>query len=161
MYIFFCQYISGKIRKQKLLEMIHDTVGTQGAIILQTLSSTFLYSSSHMSHLPITVCLCKKICKDFCLDNMGDQRLPMPSESYWGNPIYFVHNLCSMELKILPIVQNLAKNQLKNRSNLLFLFKVGACIVNPDKRIVGIGYNGMPRGCADHGLPWGKTSKNE
>jgi len=39
--------------------------------------------------------------------------------------------------------------------------QVGACIVNPDKRIVGIGYNGMPRGCADHGLPWGKTSKNE
>ena len=25
--------------------------------------------------------------------------------------------------------------------------KVGACIVNPKKRIVGIGYNGFPYGC--------------
>merc|ERR1719187_731822 len=39
--------------------------------------------------------------------------------------------------------------------------QVGACIVNADKRIVGIGYNGMPRGCADSQLPWGKTSHNE
>ena len=36
--------------------------------------------------------------------------------------------------------------------------QVGACIVNEEKRIVGIGYNGMPRGCPDHQLPWGKTS---
>jgi deoxycytidylate deaminase len=27
--------------------------------------------------------------------------------------------------------------------------QVGACIVSPDKRIVGIGYNGFPRGCSD------------
>lgn len=39
--------------------------------------------------------------------------------------------------------------------------QVGACIVSPDKRIVGIGYNGMPRGCPDGELPWGKTSKDE
>jgi len=39
--------------------------------------------------------------------------------------------------------------------------QVGACIVNDDKRIVGIGYNGFPRGCPDEKLPWGKTSKNE
>ena len=32
--------------------------------------------------------------------------------------------------------------------------QVGACIVNPDKRIVGIGYNGFPRGCSDDELPW-------
>ncbi len=25
--------------------------------------------------------------------------------------------------------------------------QVGACVVNSDKRIVGIGYNGFPRGC--------------
>jgi dCMP deaminase len=25
----------------------------------------------------------------------------------------------------------------------------GACIVTPDHRIVGVGYNGLPRGCAD------------
>ena len=32
--------------------------------------------------------------------------------------------------------------------------KVGACIVNEDKRIVGIGYNGMPFGCDDKVYPW-------
>lgn len=26
----------------------------------------------------------------------------------------------------------------------------GACIVSPDNRIAGVGYNGLPRGCADH-----------
>ena len=32
--------------------------------------------------------------------------------------------------------------------------QVGACIVNDEKRIVGIGYNGFPRGCSDEELPW-------
>ncbi|MCF7930011.1 MAG: dCMP deaminase family protein [Acholeplasmataceae bacterium] len=32
--------------------------------------------------------------------------------------------------------------------------QVGACIINPDKRIVGIGYNGLPRGCSDETFPW-------
>lgn len=32
--------------------------------------------------------------------------------------------------------------------------KVGACIVNKDKRIVGIGYNGFPQGCLDENFPW-------
>ncbi len=32
--------------------------------------------------------------------------------------------------------------------------QVGACIVNEDNRIVGIGYNGFPRGCDDHEFPW-------
>lgn len=35
--------------------------------------------------------------------------------------------------------------------------QVGACIVSPDKRIVGIGYNGFPRGCSDDELPWGRS----
>ena len=35
--------------------------------------------------------------------------------------------------------------------------QVGAVIVNKAKRIVGIGYNGFPRGCPDEELPWGKT----
>merc|ERR1719447_2572784 len=39
--------------------------------------------------------------------------------------------------------------------------QVGACIVSDDKRIVGIGYNGFPRGCPDDKLPWGKTSNND
>lgn len=32
--------------------------------------------------------------------------------------------------------------------------KVGACIVNKDKRIIGIGYNGFPYGCNDDTFPW-------
>ncbi len=32
--------------------------------------------------------------------------------------------------------------------------QVGACIVNPKKRIVGIGYNGFPYGCNDDIFPW-------
>ena len=31
--------------------------------------------------------------------------------------------------------------------------QVGACIVNPDKRIVAIGYNGFPRGISDDNFP--------
>ena len=38
--------------------------------------------------------------------------------------------------------------------------QVGACIVNEDKRIIGIGYNGFPRGCSDDVFPWGKGSEN-
>ena len=32
--------------------------------------------------------------------------------------------------------------------------QVGACIVDANKRIVGIGYNGFPNGCSDEELPW-------
>lgn len=32
--------------------------------------------------------------------------------------------------------------------------QVGCCIVNQDKRIVAVGYNGMPRGCKDEEFPW-------
>ena len=32
--------------------------------------------------------------------------------------------------------------------------KVGACIVNENNRIVGIGYNGFPKGCSDDEFPW-------
>jgi dCMP deaminase len=32
--------------------------------------------------------------------------------------------------------------------------QVGACIVNRQKRIVGVGYNGFPTGCSDDTLPW-------
>ena len=34
--------------------------------------------------------------------------------------------------------------------------QVGACIVNRNKRIIGIGYNGFPTGCSDDELPWGR-----
>lgn len=32
--------------------------------------------------------------------------------------------------------------------------KVGACIVNVDNKIVGVGYNGLPLGCEDDQFPW-------
>ncbi len=35
--------------------------------------------------------------------------------------------------------------------------KVGACIVNQNKRIVGIGYNGFPYGCSDDVFPWERS----
>lgn len=38
----------------------------------------------------------------------------------------------------------------------LFTFQVGACIVNEENKIVGIGYNGMPIGCHDDLMPWGR-----
>ena len=34
--------------------------------------------------------------------------------------------------------------------------QVGACIVNRNKRIIGIGYNGFPTGCSDDELPWNR-----
>ena len=39
--------------------------------------------------------------------------------------------------------------------------QVGACIVNTDKKIVGIGYNGMPNGCSDDKLPWSREASNK
>lgn len=35
--------------------------------------------------------------------------------------------------------------------------QVGACIVNNQKKIVGLGYNGFPIGCNDDKLPWERT----
>ena len=32
--------------------------------------------------------------------------------------------------------------------------QVGCCIVNQEKRIVAVGYNGMPMGCNDEDFPW-------
>lgn len=37
--------------------------------------------------------------------------------------------------------------------------QVGACIVSPDKRIVGVGYNGFPTGCSDDNLPWSREGE--
>ncbi|MGL4392668.1 MAG: deoxycytidylate deaminase [Fusobacteriaceae bacterium] len=34
--------------------------------------------------------------------------------------------------------------------------QVGACIVNEEKKIVGVGYNGLPIGCSDDDFPWGR-----
>ena len=32
--------------------------------------------------------------------------------------------------------------------------QVGACIVNRDRKILSVGYNGMPIGCSDDDMPW-------
>lgn len=34
--------------------------------------------------------------------------------------------------------------------------QVGACIVNPQKRVVGLGYNGFPMGCSDEEYSWSR-----
>jgi dCMP deaminase len=34
--------------------------------------------------------------------------------------------------------------------------QVGACIVDPRRRIVGVGYAGFPSGCSDDELPWSR-----
>jgi len=34
--------------------------------------------------------------------------------------------------------------------------QVGACIVDSNKKIVGVGYNGFPIGCSDDELPWAR-----
>ncbi|PON77301.1 Deoxycytidylate deaminase-related [Parasponia andersonii] len=38
--------------------------------------------------------------------------------------------------------------------------QVGACLVSQNGVILGIGYNGFPRGCSDDRLPWAKKSRN-
>lgn len=37
--------------------------------------------------------------------------------------------------------------------------QVGACIVNGDKRILSMGYNGMPRCCSDDEFPWDRNEE--
>ncbi len=42
--------------------------------------------------------------------------------------------------------------------------QTGACIVNDDNVVLGLGYNGFPRGCHDDKFPWcreGETMKNK
>ncbi|MFH1889444.1 MAG: dCMP deaminase family protein [Nanoarchaeota archaeon] len=34
--------------------------------------------------------------------------------------------------------------------------QVGACVVNNENKVVGIGYNGFPLGCSDDDLPWAR-----
>lgn len=39
--------------------------------------------------------------------------------------------------------------------------QVGCCIVNEEKKIVGVGYNGMPNGCSDDEFSWKKRSDDD
>lgn len=38
--------------------------------------------------------------------------------------------------------------------------QVGACIVNPEKRIMSVGYNGFPAGCSDDEFPWEREGEH-
>lgn len=37
--------------------------------------------------------------------------------------------------------------------------QVGACIVDPENKIIGVGYNGFPKGCSDEEFPWAKEGE--
>ena len=37
--------------------------------------------------------------------------------------------------------------------------QVGACIVGADNKILSVGYNGMPIGCADEAMPWAREGE--
>ncbi|MFW5884864.1 MAG: deoxycytidylate deaminase [Patescibacteria group bacterium] len=37
--------------------------------------------------------------------------------------------------------------------------QTGACIVDENNIVVGLGYNGFPRGCSDNNLPWGREGE--
>ena len=37
--------------------------------------------------------------------------------------------------------------------------QVGACLVNPKNKIVGVGYNGLPTGCSDDEFPWNREGE--
>ena len=37
--------------------------------------------------------------------------------------------------------------------------QVGACIVSEENKILSVGYNGMPIGCSDDEMPWGKEGE--
>mgnify|MGYP002725328905 FL=1 len=39
--------------------------------------------------------------------------------------------------------------------------QVGACIVNENKKIMSVGYNGFPLGCSDDAFPWDRTADND
>ncbi|MCH3998722.1 MAG: dCMP deaminase family protein [Lachnospiraceae bacterium] len=39
--------------------------------------------------------------------------------------------------------------------------QVGSCIVSPEKKILSIGYNGLPRGCSDDEFPWARKADSE
>lgn len=38
--------------------------------------------------------------------------------------------------------------------------QVGACIVSPDNKVVGLGYNGLPRGLEPYSISWAREAEN-
>ncbi|HAS38670.1 MAG TPA: cytidine deaminase [Ruminococcaceae bacterium] len=39
--------------------------------------------------------------------------------------------------------------------------QVGACIVNENKKIMSVGYNGFPLGCSDDAFPWDRSADSD
>ena len=71
---------------------------------------------------------------------------------------------CTRHTIILFFIRYLSFLWLTITNNLiimLILWQVGACIVNEENKIVGIGYNGMPNGCSDDVLPWRREAEDE
>jgi len=56
--------------------------------------------------------------------------------------------------EVFMLMANLIAKRSKDPST-----KVGACIVDDDNIVVGLGYNGFPRGCHDDKLPWCREGK--
>ena len=71
----------------------------------------------------------------------SDPTDPSPREVYLSWDDYF------MSLAFLSALRSKDPNK-----------QVGAVITGPDRVILGIGYNGFPRGCSDELLPWAKKS---
>ncbi|OPJ71241.1 deoxycytidylate deaminase isoform B [Patagioenas fasciata monilis] len=75
------------------------------------------------------------------VNGFGDEASCQKREDYLEWPEYFM------------AVAFLSAQRSKDPSS-----QVGACIVNSENKIVGIGYNGMPNGCSDDVLPWARTA---
>uniref|UniRef100_A0A8C8SEI0 Deoxycytidylate deaminase n=1 Tax=Pelusios castaneus TaxID=367368 RepID=A0A8C8SEI0_9SAUR len=78
------------------------------------------------------------------LNGFGNEMLCKKREDYLEWPEYFM------------AVAFLSAQRSKDPNS-----QVGACIVNSENKIVGIGYNGMPNGCSDDLLPWTRTAQNK
>lgn len=69
------------------------------------------------------------------------------------------HFLAVVLRMLLPVLLNRATLAVSPRP--FPSLQVGACIVNAENKIVGIGYNGMPNGCSDDALPWRRTAESK
>ncbi|XP_073197833.1 deoxycytidylate deaminase isoform X1 [Lepidochelys kempii] len=78
------------------------------------------------------------------LNGFGSEMLCKKREDYLEWPEYFM------------AVAFLSAQRSKDPNS-----QVGACIVNSENKIVGIGYNGMPNGCSDDLLPWTRTAQSK
>ncbi|XP_056228021.1 deoxycytidylate deaminase-like [Seriola aureovittata] len=81
--------------------------------------------------------------KTSSLENMEESQQTRARENYLGPEDYFM------------AAAVLSAKRSKDPST-----QVGACIVNQENKIVGIGYNGMPNRC-DGKLPWARNDGNK